>query len=270
MKVLGTHQFQQKRYKLLNLKGEFLPTLGDLERRFIMIIYGESGNGKTEYSIRLAKTLASYGKVAWLSYEQGHGYDLQKAVNRNRINEVSGSFYIIDPNEGNHTGKTYLDELVEYLDKRNSPDFIFIDSVDYTGFTFDDYKFLKLRFKCKAFIFISHADAKKPRSSTGKRIKYDGHIGVRVDKYIAYTDKNRFGGIGEYLIWEQMARELNPGYFLARLKAQNNGKQGVLSVENTAETTEKMHIPPLETMGVHAKSTELNPSKKADKTPVAV
>ncbi len=55
MKVLGTTQMQQKRYKLLNLKGEFLPTIGDLERSFIMIIYGESGNGKTEYSIKLAK-----------------------------------------------------------------------------------------------------------------------------------------------------------------------------------------------------------------------
>lgn len=269
MKVLGTTQMQQKRYKLLNLKGEFLPTIGDLERSFIMIIYGESGNGKTEYSIKLAKTLAGYGKVVWLSYEQGHGYDLQKALNRNKIEQVGGNFYIADPNDSRQGNKSYLEELDEYLSKRNSPDFVFIDSVDYTGFSFEDYLHLKLKFKRKAFIFISHADGKKPKSATGKRIKYDGHIGVRVDKYIAYTDKNRFGGIGEFIIWEQQARELNPAYFLAKLKASGAASKGDLPEEKPTKEPSKMHIAPLVSEGVDAKNTQQTNSKKTVKTPAA-
>ncbi|TZF81798.1 hypothetical protein FW774_17225 [Pedobacter sp. BS3] len=268
MKVLGTYQFQQKKFKLMGLTGEFAPHLGNIPFAFQMIVFGNSGNGKTEYCIRLAKTLASYGKVAWISYEQGHGFDLQQAINRNRMDEVNGQFYVIDPNESRDHSKTYIEELYEYLDKRNSPDFIFVDSVDYTRFTWDDYILLKNTFKRKTFIFISHAAGKRPKSSIGERILYDGGIGVFIDKYIGFVIKNRFGGFEDFLVWEAKAREVNPAYFLARLKGQNKPKQGDLFDKNTAETPEKMHVPPPETMGVRAENTPKPKAKKAPKTPV--
>lgn len=270
MKVLGTYQFQQKKFKLMGLKGEFAPHLGGIPFAFQMIIFGNSGNGKTEYCIRLAKSLAKHGKVAWLSYEQGHGYDLQTAVNRNKMHDVNGQFYIIDPNESRNDGKSYLEELDDYLSKRNSPDFIFIDSVDYTGFNFDDYKHLKNKYgKRKAFIFISHANGKRPKTAIGERILYDGGIGVYVDKFIGFISKNRFGGLEDLMIYEPRARELNPAYFLAKVKAQSSAKQGVLSVEKDTETTEKMHIPPPETKGVRAKSGVKTNGKFVNITPVA-
>jgi hypothetical protein len=267
MKVLGTYQFQQKKFKLMGLKGEFAPHLGDIPFAFQMLIFGNSGNGKTEYCIRFAKALAKHGKVAWISYEQGHGFDLQTAVNRNRMNDVNGQFYIIDPNESRDVNKSYIEELDDYLKKRNSPDFIFIDSVDYTRFNFEDYTFLKNKYKRKSFIFISHANGKRPKSSIGERILYDGGIGVRIDKFIAYVEKNRFGGFDELLVYEKRARELNPGYFLAKVKAQSNAKQGVLSAEKPNETAEKMHIPPHESEGVCAETPTKPANKKAHKTP---
>lgn len=270
MKSLGIHQFQQKKFKLMGLKGEFAPHLGDIPFAFQMVIFGNSGNGKTEYCIRLAKSLCKHGKVAWLSYEQGHGYDLQTACNRNKMEEVNGQFIIIDPNESRDYGKTYLEELDEYLSKRNSPDFIFIDSVDYTRFTFDDYTFLKNKYgKKKAFIFISHASGKKPKKAIAEQIHYDGGIGVYIDKYIGFVTKNRFGGFEEFLVWEAKARELNPSFFIAKMKnAQNSVKQGVLSAEKANQNTEKMHVPPSETMGVDAENTPKTNAKKVNKTPV--
>ncbi len=255
----------------MGLKGEFAPHLGDIPFAFQMLIFGNSGNGKTEYCIRFAKALAKHGKVAWISYEQGHGFDLQIAVNRNRMNEVNGAFYIIDPNDSRDPNKSYIEELDDYLKKRNSPDFIFIDSVDYTRFTFDDYTFLKNKYgKRKAFIFISHANGKRPKSSIGERILYDGGIGVYVDKFIAYAQKNRFGGVEELMVYEKRARELNPGYFLAKVKAQSTAKQGALSAEKLNETPEKMHIPPHQTKGVCAETTPINGKSKAHKTPSTV
>lgn len=255
----------------MGLKGEFAPHLGDIPFAFQMLIFGNSGNGKTEYCIRFAKVLANYGKVAWLSYEQGHGYDLQQAVNRNKMHEVSGEFYIIDPNESRDAGKSYLEELDEYLSKRSSPDFIFIDSVDYTRFSFDDYAFLKNKYgKRKAFIFISHANGKRPKSAIGERILYDGGMGIFIDKFIAFVVKNRFGGFEELMVFEQRARELNPTYFLAKVKAQTNAKQGVLSAENTAESAEKMQLPPSESEGVAAKTPTKSSKKAAIKTPSTV
>lgn len=269
MKVLGTYQFQQKKFKLLGLKGEFKPHLGDVPRAFVGIVFGNSGNGKTEYCIRLAKSFAAHGKVAWISYEQGHGYDLQKAVNRNRMDEVNGQFYIIDPNEGRDHSKTYAEELDEYLGKRNSPDFIFIDSVDYMRLSFEEYAYLKNKYgKRKTFIFISHAKGKLPKSSIGERILYDGGVGIFISKFIAYVDKNRFGGFEELIIYMQRAMELNPAYFAK--KTQNTAKQGDLFDKSTDETPEKMHIPPPETKGVRAKNTTETTLSDASKTPATV
>jgi hypothetical protein len=269
MKTLGIVQFQQKKFKLLGLKGEFADQLGDLPTGFQMIVWGNSGNGKTEYCIRLAKSLANYGKVAWLSYEQGHGYDLQKAINRNKMGEVSGKFYIIDPNSQRKAGKSYLEELDDYLSARNSPNFIFIDSVDYTRFSFDDYDFLKKKYgHNKGFIFISHAEGKHPKSAVGKRILYDGGMGFYVNKFISVVEKNRFGGEADFIIYEKRARELNPAYFLAKVKASSSAKQGVLNVDNHDDNPEKMHIPPSESEGVNAENTPETKPIKAPKTPV--
>lgn len=219
MKTLGVKQFQQKTFKLLpQPEGEFKQHLGTLPRNFITIVYGSSGNGKTEYCIQLAKYLAKFGKVQWLSYEQGHGKDLQDAVNRNNMDEVSGNFLVSDPSEDLPANVSFIEDLDKHLSKRNSPDYIFVDSVDYTGFKWEDYDLLKRKYgKKKGFIFISHARGKEPKSTIGERIKYDGHIGTYVKDYIAYQHKNRYGGFDAKVIYEKKARELNPLFFAPKL-----------------------------------------------------
>jgi len=218
MKSLGVFQFQQKTFKKLPINPKFRAILGSIPKDFICIIYGESGNGKTEFCIQMAKHLTEFGVVGWLSYEQGHGYDLQRAVNRNEMqNCPKGSFIIIDPVADVPKGVTLFEDVMNYLGKRSSPDFIFFDSWDYTNFTFDQYKELKLlaKIKNKALIFISHANGKKPKKTTGEQIEYDGGIGILVKKFIAYPMKSRFGGEGDYIIYEERAKLLNPKYFTA-------------------------------------------------------
>jgi len=69
MKVLGIKQFHQKTFKFLNLsKSKFKGVLGKVPKYFICVVYGYSGNGKTEFVIMLVKELSKYGKVLWLSY----------------------------------------------------------------------------------------------------------------------------------------------------------------------------------------------------------
>lgn len=238
MKTLGVKQFQQKRFKLLDQpEGKFKNTLGNIPAHFMMIIYGDSGNGKTELCIQLAKYLTSYGKVQWLSYEQGHGYDLQTAINRNKMEEVSGDFLVSDPVADLPYGVSFIEDLDKHLSKRSSPDFIFIDSIDYTGFSFEEYDFLKRKFgKKKAFIFISHARGTKPMKRIGEQIMYDGGIGLFVSKFIAKVAKNRFGGFEDYIIYEQRARELNPLYFQS--KALDPSPKGRAKVTKKADEDE--------------------------------
>ena len=228
MKRIGTKQYQQKVFKYLDIPEEWRGVLGKLLAQFICIIYGRSGQGKTEFCVRLAKMLVKFGDVAWLSYEQGHGGDLRAAIDRNKMEEaftyktVKGKQQIVtsivwvDPNAGRQRGKTYLEELCEWLDKRNAPRFVFIDSLKYTKWTFDDYTFLKENYGHRiSFIFIDHADTvKEPRRQVAKDVEFDGHYGLSVDRYIVHVNKSRASSTEPYIIWEERARELNPAFFL--------------------------------------------------------
>lgn len=213
MKALGIEQFQQKKFKLLGFSGKWRDSFGDLPDAFSAIVYGDSGNGKTELCMQLAKYLSTFDKVAWLSYEQGHGIDLRMAMERNNPEEMAGKVVFIDPLENRKEGMGMFEELCRYLYRRNSPRFIFIDSVDYCAFTWEQVKFLKEKFrKRKCFIYISHSLGNKPKTEVGRKIEYDAGIKIQVKKFIAYV-KSRYGGMEDFIIYEEKAREMNPNYF---------------------------------------------------------
>lgn len=236
MKVLGVKQFHQKTFKLLALKAsKFAGILGKVPKYFTAVIYGFSGNGKTEFSITLAKELSKFGKVLWLSYEQRHGFDLQTATKRNEMQENSGKFLVADPLENLSEGTSLLEDLDTYLSGRGSADYIFIDSLDYTGFNMKDYKYLKNKyFGKKGFIFIAHSTYNGiPNKAVTRDIIFDGGMGLFVKDFIAFPTKNRFGGFDPYIVFEEQAKERNPLFFAKREAAINKPKK----VEITQKTS---------------------------------
>jgi hypothetical protein len=214
------------RFKFLPLPKEWTGTLGNLPHNFIAVIYGFSGNGKTEFCVQLAKMLTQFGKVGWLSYEQRHGSDLQAATKRNKMDEVSGNFYPIDPIANIPPGVSLLEDLDNYLKKRSSPEYIFIDSLDYTGFSWEDYVYLKNKYGSrKSLIFISHSTKSGGmKKAISERVVFDGGLGIFVSQYIAHPIKNRYGGFDPYVVWEDRARIVNPAFFAARLQQDSTPK----------------------------------------------
>lgn len=261
MKTLGIKQFDQKSYKLLAVKDpKFQGLLGDITKGFVIVASGFSGNGKTEFCIQLAKELTKHGKVLWLSYEQRHGYDLQKATRRNKMVENSGSFLVSDPLAEIKEGVSLLEDLDKVLSKRGSPEFVFFDSIDYTGFTMSDYKYLKNKYgDKKGFIFIGHASkSNKPRKKITEDIIFDGGVNYFVSNYIAFPEKNRFGGFDPYVVWEEKAREINPLFFEKRLKEEKpktKPKKKGESKQLTIEDEEVQIPPPPQEGAVNAKKT---------------
>lgn len=255
MKVLGVKQFHQMTFKFLPLSKGFKGTLGQIPRNFIAVIYGFSGNGKTEFCVRLAKELCKFGTVAWLSYEQRHGSDLQMATKRNRMDEESGKFYPIDPISSIPDGVSLLEDLDNYLKKRSSADFIFVDSLDYTGWSFEDYVYLKNTYgHKKTFIFISHSSKSGTlKKAVSERVVFDGGLGIFVSNYIATPDKNRYGGFEPFIIWEERARQVNPAFFAKRVKEEKPVKSPGLFDENPDEKKGKAAKNGHEQRGVEAK-----------------
>lgn len=261
MKAIGVKQLQQKKFDLRDLEGSvFKDLLGSVPMYFTCVIYGYSGNGKTELAIQLAKELATEEKLAWISYEQGHGYDLQMAVNRNHMEDVSGRFIPIDPHAKTEESSPdgFLEEVVDYLKKRNSPKHVVIDSLDYTGWRWEHYKVLKERFgNKKSLIFLAHGSKTgKPLKRITEQIIFDGGMGIWVHQYIARPEKNRFGGFTPYVIWEERARELNPAFF----GKKRRGKSGAGVPQMTLELGGSSAVKGAEGMGVRA---EDEPKKEA-------
>lgn len=217
MKGIGTKQFLSKKFELIDLSDEFKTLLGELPKNFIGIIYGESGNGKSELTLRLMKELTKNEKGAYLSYEQMHSYSLQRAIERNNMDESIKSITWFDPLSKLPPDKSMYDDLVETLSRRGFPRVVVIDSLDYLGLTKEQYHDFKSRFNDKKqIIFIAHAKGNHPEQMISRKVRFDGEFGILVKDFIARPYKSRLGADTDYIIWEEGARRRNPLYFAKR------------------------------------------------------
>ena len=183
--------------KGLEFEGEWLDAIGKPEVTGTWLIWGNSGNGKTRFALQLAKYLATFGKrVAYDSLEEGVSLSLRTAIAETSMQEVSRRFILLD--------KEPVSELIERLSMRRSPDVVFIDSIQYTGMNYTDYKKLRDKFRHKLFILISHAEGKLPEGRVAKNIRFDAFVKIWVEGYRAFP-VSRYGGGEPYTIWEEGA-----------------------------------------------------------------
>lgn len=199
-KVLGLKQLLQKKHAFLeNLPDNIVHSFGRLTVNFIMIVWGQSGNGKSNFMMQFLKVLLHHGKVLYVALEEGFEATTQmNAMRQLTEEEHSGKIEFAD-HEMNYM------ELVNKLSKKKSPRFIVIDSIQYWNISYEMYKALKEKFKKKTFIFISHAKGKIPDGNTADKIRYDAGIKVHIEGYVAKV-VSRYGGNNPYVVWEEGAK----------------------------------------------------------------
>lgn len=206
-KKIGLKQLSQKIYRSVpNLPQEFTRSFGDIEDAFDCIIYGNSGNGKTNFTVQVIKELIKSlkQKCIYISYEEGHTKTLQKTMieRHDMLNEVGNFLEILD-----HA--TY-DELVTRMAKKKSAKIWVIDSLQASHFSEAQCAELKNRFvmshKKKIILYISWAEGKRPKGSVAQSVEYYAHIKIKIDGLIAFF-KSRFGGNRNYVIWEEGAKK---------------------------------------------------------------
>lgn len=219
MKRIGTMQLRAMKFERLDLSEDWKKHLGNLPvKSFVLIAYGESGEGKTEYMMQLAKELMRFGKVEWLGYETGHDADIQDAEARNNLNGVIWT----DPWEKRKPEQTIFDDIAGAICRRKGAKYIFIDSYDATKLLEEEimelHRLAKKKNKC--LLWIAHAKGKKePQKTVAQKIEFYGHVGIYVKHYIATPMKNRYGGWDERIIYEERARDRNPLFFAKREEA---------------------------------------------------
>ena len=176
----------------LPFAGEWFDAIGAPELTGSWLVYGGSANGKTRFAMQLARYLANFCKVTYDSLEEGLSASMQKTIMETGLKSVSKNFQFLD--------KEPIADLRIRLKKRGSADVVIIDSLQYSGLNYAEYRALRDEFRKKLFVFISHADGKSPRGRVAQAVKYDAFVKIYIESFKAYVI-SRFGGGAEYVIW---------------------------------------------------------------------
>ncbi|MBV6442735.1 MAG: hypothetical protein EPGJADBJ_04458 [Saprospiraceae bacterium] len=191
---IGITDFLSRQFITHAFDGPWAATFGEPERNMKVIIWGDPGQGKTEFCIQLAKYMARFTKVYYNSFEQGVCKTLQDALKRNNMQEVAGRVIFGD--------QETFPEMMQRLSNKNSPGVCIIDSRDYINLTTEQFKKLIDRFPRKCFIVVCWESASKPRGEYAKQIAYMCDVKIHVRDFVAYP-RSRFGGNQKFVIWER-------------------------------------------------------------------
>lgn len=195
--ITSTDLYRTK-FNVMDFTGQWAAHIGKPEIKGSWMIMGPSTNGKTRYTIQMAKYLGHFGKVYMNSLEEGKSHSIKISWQEERIDSQKDNVYLLD-NEP-------LDIVKKRLKMRNSPQFIFFDSIQFMrGFTLDDYSDLLEEFNDKLFIFTSHVTGKEPKGAVADGIWYKSFVKIRVNNYRAIS-KSRYGGNEPYDIWPEKAQ----------------------------------------------------------------
>lgn len=210
-RAYSVKQVLNKKRVVYDFEGEFLESFGKPERNAIWFIWGQSGNGKTSFCLQVCKYLAKFGKVDYNSLEEGHGESIARALRDVNMIEAEGKFRLLDVMP--------FPEFLDRLSGKKTADFGVVDSVQYAGFSYEEYKEFKQRLKKKSLLFISHATGNNPKGNTADGIRYDSSIKVHVVGYVAKVI-SRYGGNKPFIIWEEGAKK----YWGKRFQAVKEGR----------------------------------------------
>lgn len=195
-KAMTLRSFMNWKPLMLGFTGKWQRLLGNPELTGSWLVWGPSANGKSYFCLELANYLSQFAKVAYLPLEEGASASFQRRIIEVGIDVTNRNFVPwFDCN---------ADEMISRLTMRNAPRIIIIDSWQYAGMNYSDYKKLRQMFPDRLFIIISHADGKEPSGAVAQRIRYDAFCKIFVSGFVANA-QSRYGGELPLVIWREGA-----------------------------------------------------------------
>lgn len=197
-RALTPNDILNKIYKLFEFTGSWFEAFSKPERTGIWFIWGNSGNGKTRFTMQLAKYLCTFGKVIYNSLEEGDSHTVRKAYEDEGMSEVKNRLLLVSEP---------IAQFSERLKKQRGARIAIIDSFQYAQLTYKQYIEFKERHKDILIIFISHADGKQPAGRSAKSVMYDATLKIWVEGFKAFSKGRYIGDKGHYVVWEDGAYE---------------------------------------------------------------
>lgn len=185
------------RRQSITLGGEWGRCVGTIDRHGVVIIWGNSGNGKSSAVVSLCRELTRYGRTLYVSLEEGYSLSFQNTLRRFDMDSCGSRFQVLD--------HATPEELVERLSKPRSPEFVVIDSFQYFGLSYKGYLEFKERLGNKLLVFVSHADGRQPSGRAARAVKYDAMLKIWVEGFVAFSNGRFIGETGQAVLWRQGA-----------------------------------------------------------------
>ena len=193
----GVSEVLSMKFSTFPFEGEWRDAFDTPERRGVWMIWGNTGNGKTSFVMRLCKELCKYGRVAYDSLEEGACLTMQNTLKRFNMQEVNRRFLLLDCES--------IDQLSLRLKRQKAPDFVVIDSFQYTQMTYAQYIKFKEQHRNKLLIFISHASGTRPDGRSAKKVAFDASLKIYIEGYRAFSKGRFIGPVGHFDIWPEKA-----------------------------------------------------------------
>ena len=213
-RTLSAKQVLTIKYRTIAPGGIWADCVGTIGRSGVIFFWGNSGNGKSTAALSLCRELTRFGRVLYVSLEEGYAMSLQNAIRRTGLAEVGARFQVLD--------RATVGELDERLSKRRSAEFVAIDSFQYLGMSYRQYCEFRRKHDNKLLIFISHADGRQPKGRAARSVIYDADLKIWVEGHTAFSKGRFIGSTGRAVLWEKGAEE----YFGEKpLKDRNNGEE---------------------------------------------
>ncbi len=197
-RTLSAKQVLTIKFDTIRLGGGWDECVGEIETTGIWFIWGNSGNGKTSAVVSLCKELSAFGKVLYNSREEGVSLTMQNTLRRYGMGELGSRFQLANMS---------LQELDEKISQQRSPKFVVLDSFQFMGLTYKDFRAFCEKHKNKMLIFVSRTRGRQPEDRAAISAMYDASCKIWVEGYKAFSKGRFVGTTGEMTIWDEGAKK---------------------------------------------------------------
>jgi len=197
-KALTVTNVLTRKRDLLPFEGAWLEAIGRPELTGSWLLWGDSGSGKTTFALQLAKYLTGFERVLYNSLEEGASESMKLALLRTGMQEAGKRFLLLDQEP--------VEEMCERLQQRRAPRVAVIDSLQYSGLSYERYKEMRAALRHVLLIIISHAEGPNPVGKIAQRIRYDAFVKINIHGYRAYCmSRYRVGEGAPITVWAEGA-----------------------------------------------------------------
>ncbi len=197
-RTLSAKQVLTIKFDTIRLGGGWDDCIGEIETTGVWFIWGNSGNGKTSAVVSLCKELSAFGKVLYNSREEGVSLTMQNTLRRYGMGELGSRFQLANMS---------LPELDEKISQQRSPKFVVLDSFQFMGLTYKDFRAFCEKHKNKLLIFVSRTRGRQPEGRAATSAMYDASCKIWVEGYKAFSKGRFVGATGEMTIWDEGAKK---------------------------------------------------------------